>query len=780
MSREKDGSEVVAAMKTEIDRLTKVNEALMNRVERSTDAAGSSYSLFESNLLLQAKLNEHTSRLVEINRDLKREVRERGAAEEALRKERDFTSAVLATSGALVVVLDRDGKIVHFNHTCETTTGYRSEEVLSKPFWDLFLVPDEVDRVKEVFARLRAGHFPNQAENFWLTKDGDKRLIAWSNTAIVDDEGVVEHVIGTGIDITVAREAQKAVEARLRYEVGIAGCSATLLDAGEEERVIPAALEYLREAADVGRAYVFENFEEPSYGLCARQVHEVCASGVETEMDNQLLQCIPYSDALAPLQEILEKNTPLAGPVRSLSPEVQRIVEAGNVLSLLVLPIWIDGAWYGFIGFDEVTCEREWGEEEIRLLKTAADMIGGYLARRRALEALRVSEERFRKLVENANDVIYSLDGKGEVLYLSPKFEDYTGFRVEDGVGKSVLDLIHEEDAHPVRQWFSETDSEWDTYSGYEWRLADRDGNLRWYVSNSSVIRDEDGKIQEIIGVAHDITRIKRLVEDLERTNQELRDTQSQLVQSEKMAALGKLVAGVAHEINTPTGSVSSMHDTLVRATSKLCELVATECPKESDKYRQLQRIIATVEDANRVIKMGTERITTIVRRLRAFARLDEAEMVEADIHEGLEDTLTLVHHELKHNVVVHRNFGSLPAIHCYMARLNQVFLNLLINAKQAISGKGEITITTFHRESHVYIQFTDTGAGIPQENLSQIFDPGFTTKGVGVGTGLGLSICYGIIEDHRGKITVESEVGKGTTFTISIPTNLEEILGVS
>jgi signal transduction histidine kinase len=170
---------------------------------------------------------------------------------------------------------------------------------------------------------------------------------------------------------------------------------------------------------------------------------------------------------------------------------------------------------------------------------------------------------------------------------------------------------------------------------------------------------------------------------------------------------------------------------------------------------------------------MGTERITTIVRRLRAFARLDQAEMVEADLHEGLEDTLTLVHHELKHGIVVHRNFGSLPKIRCYMARLNQVFLNLLINAKQAISGKGEITITTFHDDSYIYIRFADTGSGIAKENLGKIFDPGFTTKGVGVGAGLGLSICYRIIEDHGGKIAVESEAGKGTIFTVMLPLRL-------
>jgi signal transduction histidine kinase len=262
--------------------------------------------------------------------------------------------------------------------------------------------------------------------------------------------------------------------------------------------------------------------------------------------------------------------------------------------------------------------------------------------------------------------------------------------------------------------------------------------------------------------------------------NRHLRETQSQLVQSEKMASLGKLVAGIAHEINTPVGSICSMHDTLMKAVAKLSELFESACDASSPHHRKLQSMLKLIDDANKVIDMGTTRVRDIVRRLRSFARLDEAELVESDIHEGLEDTLTLVHHELKHDIVVHRNYGEIPPIHCFMARLNQVFLNILINARHAISGKGEITITTFLEEGHIFIRFSDTGEGIPQENLDKIFDPGFTTKGVGVGSGLGLSICYQIIQEHKGRLDVESQVGKGTTFTIVIPTNLREILSIS
>ena len=285
----------------------------------------------------------------------------------------------------------------------------------------------------------------------------------------------------------------------------------------------------------------------------------------------------------------------------------------------------------------------------------------------------------------------------------------------------------------------------------------------------------------------HEIGERKQAEEELRKerdatsaANRHLRETQAQLVQSEKMASLGKLVAGIAHEINTPVGSICSMHDTLMRAIAKLCELVDAECGESSPRHGKIQSLLEVIGDANNVIEMGTTRVRTIVRRLRSFARLDEPELVESDMHEVLEDTVSRVHHEIKHNIVVQRNFGEIPRIFCFMARLNQVFVNILINAKHAIKEKGEITITTFVENGNIVIQFTDTGAGIPEENLDKVFDPGFTTKGVGVGTELALSICYQIIQEHKGRVEVDSQVGQGTTFTITIPVNLREILNIS
>ena len=265
--------------------------------------------------------------------------------------------------------------------------------------------------------------------------------------------------------------------------------------------------------------------------------------------------------------------------------------------------------------------------------------------------------------------------------------------------------------------------------------------------------------------------RVSQRTAELTRTLGELRETQAQLVQSEKMAALGDLVAGVAHEINTPLGAVSSNTDLVARALARVKDAVAD--PTQAEKSRSyIDRAAAMAE----VSREACRRIGEIVRSLRNFARLDEAERKPADLHEGIESTLTLASHLLKNRITLHRDFGELPAVDCYANQLNQVFLNILVNASQAIEGQGEITIRTRpvpesgSAAQSVVIEISDTGAGIAPENLEKIFNPGFTTKGVGVGTGLGLAICYRIIANHQGKIEVSSAVGKGTTFRITLP----------
>lgn len=242
-------------------------------------------------------------------------------------------------------------------------------------------------------------------------------------------------------------------------------------------------------------------------------------------------------------------------------------------------------------------------------------------------------------------------------------------------------------------------------------------------------------------------------VKELKSAMKELKETQIQLINSEKMASLGQLVAGVAHEINTPVASIKSNNGIVAKLLGSI----------EDADLREM------LTDINEIDKEAVNRISNIVTSLKKFVRLDEAELQEADINKELDLTLELIRHETKNRINVVKNYGEIPTIKCFPNMLNQVFTNILVNACQAIDGQGTITITTEYRSKNLVVKIKDTGKGIPQNQLSKIFSAGFTTKGIGVGTGLGLAICSKIIEKHKGKITVNSEVGKGSEFVITL-----------
>lgn len=255
----------------------------------------------------------------------------------------------------------------------------------------------------------------------------------------------------------------------------------------------------------------------------------------------------------------------------------------------------------------------------------------------------------------------------------------------------------------------------------------------------------------------------------------ELEENQARLLQSEKMAALGNLVAGVSHEINNPMGAIISTNSGAAKILERIGDILQGGAQTEELGHdKRLRKYITLLQENNKVSALAGERIQKIVRTLKNFARLDEAEFKLADIHQGIEDTLVLLHHELKRRIEVKTDFGDIPPIHCYPNQLNQVFMNIMMNAIQSIDDKGEIHIKTYSDEKLIFVEISDTGRGIPEENLGKIFDPGFTTKSSGVGTGLGLSIVYNIIDKHKGRITAESKVGEGSQFTIELPKALE------
>ncbi|MBI2059148.1 MAG: HAMP domain-containing protein [Nitrospirae bacterium] len=252
--------------------------------------------------------------------------------------------------------------------------------------------------------------------------------------------------------------------------------------------------------------------------------------------------------------------------------------------------------------------------------------------------------------------------------------------------------------------------------------------------------------------------KVKERTRELEQTLSELKHAQAQVIHSEKMASLGQLVAGVAHELNNPLSFVYSNVKLLQELVDRLKRAGAAP-----DLIDRMERLLKGMDE-------GADRARKIVGDLKTFSRLDEAEWKRVDIHEGLESSLNLIHNKMKKNIQIHRELDTLPKIGCYASELNQVFLNLLVNAVDAISERGDLWLRTRRKDGSVEIEIEDNGAGMPPEVQKKIFEPFYTTKPVGRGTGLGLSISYNIVQKHGGSIRVDSSPGRGTKFTISLP----------
>ena len=272
-----------------------------------------------------------------------------------------------------------------------------------------------------------------------------------------------------------------------------------------------------------------------------------------------------------------------------------------------------------------------------------------------------------------------------------------------------------------------------------------------------------DEKIDELEERVRERTKeLREKNKTLEQTLRQSRSTQNQLVTQEKMAALGNLVAGIVHELNNPLSAVKSSGDVVARGLSRIRRAV--------DGSGDLSGVLQLLDDSARAGDEAVDRMTRILGNLKNFTRLDEAEYQMADLHEGIESTLALLEHSLDEDVKVDCQFGELPKIYCNPAELNQVFMNVLLNASQAIEGEGVIGVKTGADEKEVFVIISDTGRGIEKERLDRIFDPDFSNKDSRVRLGLGLAMSYNIIGKHRGTFRLESEPGSGTVATITLP----------
>jgi PAS domain S-box-containing protein len=412
--------------------------------------------------------------------------------------------------------------------------------------------------------------------------------------------------------------------------------------------------------------------------------------------------------------------------------------------------------------------------------------------------ALLESEQRLALALEAANESIWEWNLLRGEAYFSPGFYAMLGYDNQEFPAdhRSWIDHLHPDDLRRVTDDVLRQIASGAATIAAEYRLRHKAGEWRWLRSHGRVIRfSAQGRPELMAGTNLDITERKQTEQELldtleqqRRLNKRLEEAQSQLLQSEKMASIGQLAAGVAHELNNPIGFVHSNLGTLEKYLGDLfaiadayaaaetqmlaagLSLREIEVLKKEKDFDYLRKDIFQLLDES---KDGLARLRKIVQDLKNFSHVDDAEWCWADLHKGLDSTLNIVWNELKYKCKVTKAYGQLPEVYCLPAQLNQVFMNLIVNAGQSIEDKGEIKIRTGVDEAssgEVWIEVSDTGKGIPKANLNRIFEPFYTTKPVGKGTGLGLSLSYSIVKKHQGRIAVDSVVGVGTTFRVTLP----------
>ncbi|MBI4691598.1 MAG: response regulator [Nitrospirae bacterium] len=372
-----------------------------------------------------------------------------------------------------------------------------------------------------------------------------------------------------------------------------------------------------------------------------------------------------------------------------------------------------------------------------------------------------------------------------------------TGKTYNDLLGRKWDDVIRETGFNPLPGEFHLTGGiEFYNTSSKQWLLLQIHPLFE-------ILKGEKSFTRQIITI-QPITELKKAVQEIrlqrekikiqsmevEEAYEKLKKSQAQILQHEKMASIGQLAAGIAHEINNPVGFITSNLNTFQKYLNKLTEFIkiqsaavkglseikqgnTDEMVRRVMEFKNSSKIDYILEDTANLIREsldGTDRVKSIVQDLKSFSHINEDELKLADINSGINSTINIVWNELKYKATLKKEYGDIPMTKCNIGQLNQVFMNIMVNAAHAIEKNGEITIKTWSDGNYINISIKDTGCGIPKETIPKIFEPFVTTKEIGKGTGLGLSIAYDIVKRHNGIIDVESEVGKGTTFTVRIP----------
>lgn len=652
-----------------------------------------------------------------------------------------------------------DGTVHYWNKAAEDLYGYQAEEALGKNLLDLIIPATIGDDFLETSRRMVETGELEAAEELTLRHKDGSLIDVYSSQVVVRDGDHIARIFCFDVDIS----ARKAMERLLREQKslvdGLLQNSATpiyVLDPHHRVIVWNKACEELtgvKAEQVIGTRDHWKAFYEQERPCLADVLldgsdldllHSLYENGREGGFHDEELQAEGWYHKLGGADRYLSFNAAL---VRD---EFGAIVAAIQTLQ-------------------DIT-ERKKSEDKTR--SSREELLLQHERLDELFHQVEQAKQEWETTLDCIDDIVILADANGKIRRFNRPLGELTGLSFHELLG---------------RPWFEVVE-----LSGFEEKVFPEQGlelyhpdSQRWFlVTCYPFTEPEHNGVTGMVVSLHERTAIKKITAELEQANRDLKQAHLQQLQSEKMASVGQLAAGVAHEINNPIGFVASNLGTLEKYLAKITAFLAlqeqelaTQGDAEQLKRIAAQRhqmkidsILGDLGDLVAESRDGVARVGKIVRDLKSFSRVDEAEHKMADVIECLESSINIVWNELKYKATLTRDFAELPPILCFPGQLNQVFVNLLVNAAQAIETRGTIDLKGWAENDQVVIQITDSGCGISEENCQRIFDPFFTTKEVGKGTGLGLSISYDIIKKHQGEISVASRPGQGTSFTIRLP----------
>jgi PAS domain S-box-containing protein len=633
-------------------------------------------------------------------------------------EELKMLASIVENVSEAICSFDLEGRITYWNTHAEALFGYAKEEIIGRHVSEI--VPEDRREEVEYCMELASERgYISGFETERVKKSGERFPVELTTTALRDEEGEVRGFISIMRDITQRKRAEEALRRRVEQLRAVYQMADAVSKAGAIEEIYREALNALQRTLRADRAAILL-FD--SSGTLRFKAWRGLSAGYRRAVEGHC----PWSRDEEKPEPVLISDV---ASEANLAEELRGVILKEGIRALGFFPLVYRRRLLGkFMAY--YNAPHSFTEEEVRLAKTIASHIAFAIERKRAVDALRESEEKYRTLIDSALDAIFLHDLEGRILEANSAAAERLGYSREELLSMRIQDILPEERRERFPRAIKELLEKKSIF--FESEHLRRDGST-YPVEVSARLMEFRGR-RVVLAISRDVTQRKQM--------------ERQIIISEKLASLGVLAAGIAHELNNPLNNIYL-----------LAQLIKEDLQAGRAKEEDVEMILQQVQRASQII-----------RGLLEFSREGFVHFEEVDINAAIEEMLGFMENMIKsRDVRVVKRLGDVPKIAGDKTMLQQVLVNLITNACQAMPQGGEIRITTRRKNGDVEIEISDTGVGIRKEHLSKIFDPFFTTKDRD-GSGLGLAVSHSIIKRHGGEISVESELGRGSTFTIVLP----------